>query len=123
MARIVHLTGIQGMPVGAGGFTAYLSDALCPWNEGNWRFEAVDGRLRVGRSDGADCELAIQVLTGLAFGTHSAADFAFRRWGKPTRQTQEAMQALFQRRRRRICTKRLESSCLTQTNAPDYTCP
>ena len=95
MARIVDVTGIQGMPVGAGGFTAHLTDALCPWNAGRWRFEAVDGRLRVSRSDTADCELAIQGLTGLVFGTHSAADFAFRGWGQPTRQTQAAMQALF----------------------------
>ena len=98
MARIVDVTGIQGMPVGgctAGGFTAHLTDALCPWNEGNWRFEAVDGRLRVSRSDTADCELAIQGLTGLVFGTHSAADFACRGWGQPTCQTQTAMQALF----------------------------
>ena len=37
----------------------------------------------------------MQSLTGLVFGTHSAADFAFRGWGQPTRQTQTAMQALF----------------------------
>ena len=91
MARVVDVAGIQGMPVSVGGFTAHLTDSLCPWNEGNWRFEAVDGRLRVSRSETADCELAIQGLTGLVFGTHSAADFAFRGWGQPTRQTQAAM--------------------------------
>jgi len=95
MARIVDVSGIQGMPVGAGGFAARLTDALCPWNEGTWRFEAVDGRLQVNRCDAADCELAIQGLTGLVFGTHGATDFAFRGWGQPARQTQAAMQALF----------------------------
>ena len=100
MARIVDVRGIQGMPVGtggsaAGGFTAHLADALCPWNEGRWRFEAVDGCLRVSRTDEADCELTIQGLTGLVFGTHSAADFAFRGWGQPARPVQEAMHALF----------------------------
>ena len=37
----------------------------------------------------------MQGLTGLVFGTHSAADFAIRGWGQPTHQTQTAMQALF----------------------------
>jgi predicted acetyltransferase len=103
MARIVDVMGIQGMPVGgcaadgheADGFTAYLTDALCPWNEGRWRFEAVDGRLRVSRTDEAHCELTIQGLTGLVFGTHSAADFAFRGWGQPALPVQEAIHALF----------------------------
>ena len=76
MARIVDVTGIQGMPVGPPA-SRPISPTSCPWNDGNWRFEAVDGRLRVSRSDTADCELAIQGLTGLVFGTHSAADFAF----------------------------------------------
>ena len=97
MVRIVDVTGIQGMPVGTGSFTAHLADALCPWNEGTWRFEAVDGRLRVSRTDQAECELAMQGLTGLVFGTHCAADFAFRGWGQPSRQTQTAMHELFPR--------------------------
>ena len=37
----------------------------------------------------------MQDLTGLVFGTHSAAGFAIRGWGQPTRQTQETMHALF----------------------------
>jgi hypothetical protein len=47
MGRVVDVARIGGMETGPGGFTARVSDPLCPWNEGVWRFETVDGKLQV----------------------------------------------------------------------------
>jgi len=95
MARIVDVAALNGMVVGAGCFDIHLTDPLCPWNTGAWRFAATDGRLEVSRVADAECELAVQGLTGLVFGTHDGADFAVRGWGQPSAKTQAVMRAMF----------------------------
>ena len=45
MGRVVDVAGLGGMDTGPGGFSARITDPLCPWNEGLWRFETVDGLL------------------------------------------------------------------------------
>lgn len=95
MARVVDVAALNGMPVGEGAFTARVTDTLCPWNQGAWRFVAIDGKLEVSRASDADDELAIQGLTGLVFGTHDPADFAIRGWGTPSIETQAIMRAVF----------------------------
>lgn len=99
MARVVDVAALGGMPVGgdtvAPAVTAHITDPLCPWNTGAWRFEAADGQLVVRRAGDAECDLAIQGLTGLVFGTHDPADFAVRGWGQLPAGTQAAMRTLF----------------------------
>jgi hypothetical protein len=60
-----------------------------------WRFESVAGELRVSRSSTAECELTIQGLTALIFGTHDPQDFILRGWGNPITEIQTVMRAMF----------------------------
>jgi predicted acetyltransferase len=95
MGRIVDVARIGGMATGPGRFTARITDPLCPWNEGAWRFETVDGHLQVGRAEEAANDLTIQALTALIYGTHDPGDFAFRGWGDPPAGVRATMRSMF----------------------------
>lgn len=95
MGRIVDLAGLDGMHTGPGHFSARVSDPLCPWNEGVWQFETVEGKLQVSRSDRAECDLSIHALTALTYGTHDPDDFSIRGWGNVSPGVQAAMRAMF----------------------------
>jgi predicted acetyltransferase len=95
MGRVVDVAGLDGMRAGPGRFSARISDPLCPWNEGVWQFEAADGALQVVPAAGADCDLAIQGLSALVYGTHDPGDFQFRGWGNPPPAVQDTMRAVF----------------------------
>ena len=95
MGRVLDVAQIGGMTAGSGCFSARISDPLCPWNEGVWQFVTVDGTLRVATSDSPDCDLAIQGLTALVYGTHDPGDFDIRGWGDPSPAVQAAMRVMF----------------------------
>jgi predicted acetyltransferase len=95
MGRVVDLAKLGGMHTGPGRFSARIVDPLCPWNEGAWQFETVDGLLRVSATDHADCDLHIQAVTALIYGTHDPDDFAIRGWGNPSPDLQAKIRALF----------------------------
>jgi predicted acetyltransferase len=95
MGRVVDVAGLGGMEAGPGRFAARISDPLCPWNEGAWRFEAADGVLHVTRVDEADCDLGIQSLAALIYGTHDPGDFRFQGWGNPPPPVQATMRSVF----------------------------
>lgn len=95
MGRIVDVAGLGGMHTGPGRFTVRVSDPLCPWNEGVWQFETVDGVLQVTRAAKANCDLSIQGLSSLVYGTHDPGDFRFRGWGNPPAPVQATMRAVF----------------------------
>jgi predicted acetyltransferase len=95
MGRIVDVARIGGMSTGPGCFAARIADPLCPWNEGAWRFETVDGVLQVGPAAEPGCDLTIQALTALIYGTHDPGDFALRGWGDPPAGLQAAMRTMF----------------------------
>jgi predicted acetyltransferase len=95
MGRVLDVAGIGGMQVGDGSFTARISDPLCPFNDGVWRFESAEGRLRVEKAHHADCDLSIQALTGLVFGTHDPQDFSLRGWGNPSPGLQVVLRQMF----------------------------
>jgi predicted acetyltransferase len=97
MSRILNVAAIAGMETGAGNFSAQIIDPLCPFNDGQWKFESVEGRLQVSKTEDADCELTIQGLTALVFGTHDSQDFPLRGWGNPTSEIQAVMRAIFPR--------------------------
>ena len=57
-------------------FTMRLADSSAPWNEGTWRVEALEGRLRAERADAEpDVEMSVNVLAPLFTG-HMRADVA-----------------------------------------------
>ena len=95
MGRVVDVAGLGGMRTGPGQFAARISDPVCPWNEGAWSFETADGALHVTRTGKAGCDLAIQGLSALVYGTHDPGDFCFQGWGDPPPQVQAAMRAVF----------------------------
>jgi predicted acetyltransferase len=95
MGRVLDVAQISGMAAGPGRFTACIIDPLCPWNEGVWQFESVDGALRVVAGGHPDCDLLIQGLTALVYGTHDPGDFAIRGWGNPAPAVQAAMRSMF----------------------------
>jgi predicted acetyltransferase len=95
MSRVLNLAEIGGMETGNGSFSARVIDPVCPFNEGKWKFESIEGRLKVSKSNEADCDLTIQGLTTLVFGTHDPQDFSLRGWGDPTPEIQKIMRAMF----------------------------
>lgn len=95
MGRALDVSLLSGMQTGPGEFTARVYDPLCPWNEGVWRFESIDGRLQVEVASRADCELSIHAVTALIYGTHDPAVFSLRGWGQPPAKVQAAMRSMF----------------------------
>jgi hypothetical protein len=97
MGRVVDVAKIGGMQTSAGHFSARVRDSLCPWNEGVWQFETVDGQLQVSKGGEAACDLNIQALAALVYGTHDPGDFAIKDWGTPPPAVQTVMRTMFPR--------------------------
>jgi predicted acetyltransferase len=95
MSRVLDVERIDGMSVGDGSFSAKMIDPLCPWNEGGWRFESRDGKLKVSETAKTDCELTIQGLTALISGTHDPQDIPLRQWGNPDNALQATLRKMF----------------------------
>jgi predicted acetyltransferase len=95
MGRVVDVAQIGGMQTGLGRFAARIRDPLCAWNEGVWQFETVDGLLRVNPGVAADCDLSIQALAALIYGTHDPVDFRLKDWGNPSAEVEDTMRAMF----------------------------
>ena len=92
MSRVLDVKKIGAMNAGEGRFSARIFDPLCKWNEGVWRFEFSEGKLRVSRASKAECELTIQGLTALIAGVHDPQDIPLHGWGDidPTIQSIQA---------------------------------
>lgn len=95
MGRVLDVRAIGGMHVGSGSFAARISDPLCPFNEGVWRFESHAGTLQVTPGGQPDCDLTIQGLTALVFGTHDPQDLPLLGWGSPPPAAQASLRAMF----------------------------
>jgi len=95
MGRVLDVSAMAGMQVGPGSFSARISDPLCPYNEGLWRFACREGKLEVSSAEQADCDLTIQGLTCLVYGTHDPQDLTVRGWGNPAPHLQDTMRSIF----------------------------
>jgi predicted acetyltransferase len=95
MGRVVDVAGLGGMQTGPGRVAVRIDDPLCPWNEGAWQLETAGGALQVARAREADCNLSIQGLSALIYGTHDPGDFAIRGWGNPPAAVQARLRAMF----------------------------
>ncbi|MFZ2095352.1 MAG: GNAT family N-acetyltransferase [Anaerolineales bacterium] len=97
MSRVLDIEKISEMTTGQGSFSAKIIDPLCPWNEGAWRFESDQGKLRVQKSSTIDCELTIQGLTALIGGIHDPQDIPLRGWGNSDAIVQAIQREMFPR--------------------------
>jgi GNAT superfamily N-acetyltransferase len=95
MGRVLDVAQISRMKTGPGCFGANVTDPLCPWNEGAFQFETVDGVLQVSPTDEVDCDLSIHAVSALVYGTLDPEDFALRGWGNPSPETQAVMREMF----------------------------
>ena len=96
MARVLDIEKLNGLPAGVGTFNAQISAPTCPWNEGVWRFESQDGKLSVAPvSRQADCQLTIQGLSALVYGTNPPTSFRHRGWGSVPLETAAQMGRMF----------------------------
>ncbi|MBL7163655.1 MAG: GNAT family N-acetyltransferase [Anaerolineales bacterium] len=95
LGRVLDVEKIGGMQTGLGSFTAMISDPLCPWNEGVWKFESADNALQVSKAKDPQCGLNINALSALIYGTHDPSDFSIRGWGNPSTELQETMRSIF----------------------------
>lgn len=95
MGRVLEVASVGGMRTGPGRFSARITDSICPWNEGVWQFETVGGLLQVHTAGEAGCDLSIQALAALIYGTHDPGDFSIRGWGNPSPEMQTVMRTMF----------------------------
>jgi predicted acetyltransferase len=98
MGRVLDLARLGGMHTSPGSFTALVSDPVCPWNTGCWRFETRDGCLQVSpaqQQSAAEGELSIQAVTALVYGTLDPQDFSLRGWGDPSPALQATLRTMF----------------------------
>jgi hypothetical protein len=95
MGRVLDIASLQGLPCGAGRFSARIIDSDCPWNDGIWEFDSTGGSLHIRPARQADCTLHIQGLSALVYGVNDPADFTFRGWGDPEPALQETLRSIF----------------------------
>ena len=95
MGRVADVSAVAGLKTGSGGFSARVSDPACPWNEGIWRFASRRGKLTVAPAQSADCELTVQGLSAIVYGTHDPADFAYRGWGSVPDDVRRTIRTMF----------------------------
>lgn len=95
MGRVTIVSQLAGIKTGPGRFSAHIRDEDCPWNNGIYTFETVDGLLTVKSGGSADCELTIQGLSALVFGGYDPGDFIYRGWGNPSPEIQAVMRSMF----------------------------
>jgi predicted acetyltransferase len=95
MGRVINVQALEGMQVGSGAFSAKITDPQAAWNNAVFRFESVNGLLQVSKAEKADCELSIQGLSALIYGSHNPDDFQWRNWGNPSAETLSIMSSMF----------------------------
>ena len=95
MGRVIDVEALTGLPVGDGELNISLTDPDCPWNEGDWHLQSLNGRLSVERTDKQGIALSIQGLTALVYGVYDSEEFSLRGWGDPDKETQSQMRQMF----------------------------
>jgi predicted N-acetyltransferase YhbS len=95
MGRVINVLKLAGMQVGGGAFSAKITDPQCAWNNDIFHFESINGLLQISKAEKADCELSIQGLSALIYGSHNPEDFQWRGWGNPSAEILAIMRSLF----------------------------
>ena len=98
MGRVIDVTALNGLAVGAGSIGIDLTDPQCEWNSGVWSLSSgADGLLQIERGGSADVALTIQGLSSLVFAGQNPDDFHLRGWGDPDAGTQATLRSMFPR--------------------------
>lgn len=97
MGRVLDISQLNGMNCGPGKIAIQVKDPDCPWNEGCWKFEEINGLLHIQASPRSDCILTIQGISALIYGTNDPQDFRFRGWGDPSADQQAILNRMFPR--------------------------
>lgn len=80
MGRVLIVSEIGGMKVGAGEIGIKVNDPHCPWNNNIWKFSSMDGKLKVEPAKEFDVEMSIQGLSALVYGGFELDDLRVRGW-------------------------------------------
>jgi len=97
MGRIVNVARLEGISIGEGQLCVRVHDSFCDWNNGIYTLSAQDGHLQITSGGHVDCDISIEALSALIYGTHEADDFCWRGWTDATPQALAKMKALFAR--------------------------
>lgn len=97
MGRVIDVAQLGGMTVGEGKIDIEVSDDFCEWNNGIFTFTSENGKLLVSEGKSADCQLTIQGLSALIYGTHDPNDFQWRGWGNPSQEHIHTLMSMFPR--------------------------
>jgi predicted acetyltransferase len=95
MGRVVIVENMSGLEVGDGKISVKVTDEYCDWNNKNFTFEGVDGKLSVTESTDYECEFSIQALSAIVYGCYNLDDFEFKGWAKLTEENKGKIRKLF----------------------------
>ena len=98
MGRVLDVSNLSGMRIGAGHFTARIVDEDCPWNNGVWSFDGESGHLDVKPAADEDFSLTINGLSALVYGVNDPTELWIRGWGDPSEPNQKLLQNMFSRK-------------------------
>lgn len=95
MARIVTISGLNGIPVGDAEATITVHDDQAPWNNGRWTLSGKDGVLNIREGGTSGGEVLINGLSSILFSGFDATMLPYRNWGSVDADTAKALQVLF----------------------------
>ncbi len=95
MARIVTVTGLNGIGAGNGSVALTIQDAQAPWNAGTWTFTGTNGVLEVIEGGEPVGEVSINGLSALVMSGIDPVALPYRGWGQVQPHAIEALRSIF----------------------------
>lgn len=95
MARIVTLSGLNGIPAGDGEATISVTDPQAPWNTGTWTLRSNGGELHITEGGQSGGEVSINGLSAMLFSGLDPRTLPHRNWGEVNPETATALQSIF----------------------------
>ena len=95
MARVTRVTSLNGLTCGEGEIDIEIIDPECDWNNGTWKFSAVNGHLEITKAKKPVTTLTIHGLTGLVYGVYRPEEVNLRGWGEIDPQSAKILEKLF----------------------------
>jgi predicted acetyltransferase len=95
MGRIIQVESMTGIDVGEGNISIKVTDQYCDWNNKIFKLESENGILSVSEIDEYDCEVTIQGLSAIIYGSYNLDDFEYKGWGKISKENQKKIEKLF----------------------------
>lgn len=95
MARIVTITGLNGITAGNGSVALAIQDPQAPWNTGTWTFTGSGGVLEVTQGGEPAGDLTINGLSALVMSGIDPVTLPYRGWGQVEPDAINAVRSLF----------------------------